>query len=290
LPSAIGGWGGFRGARRGSSGIAHCRSLGDRYEEAGHVPRRCPQRRAMGRAAEAAGYFDNGFQLFEEIQTPYEWGKLWMAYGDWMVGSTAGAFASRRRAREAYEAARDLFERHGCPGETGRGENSTRGVEAESPRSADSELPLVHDSAESGHASGDTRRVVPRPTRRRGSSADIELRSSWAIERFGVVTASSGMFKILETVEKLACSRSPVLVLGESGTGKELIAQALHEHSGRKGQILAINCAAIPREVIESELFGHVAGAFTARPGQGRSARGLRWRNCFPRRDRRHVD
>jgi transcriptional regulator with PAS, ATPase and Fis domain len=71
------------------------------------------------------------------------------------------------------------------------------------------------------------------------------------------------MFEILEIVEKLARSRSAVLVLGESGTGKELIAHALHRLSGRKGEFMAINCATLPRDVIESELFGHVAGAFT---------------------------
>jgi len=72
-----------------------------------------------------------------------------------------------------------------------------------------------------------------------------------------------GIFEILETVEKFARGRSPILVLGESGTGKELIAHALHRHSGRKGEYMAINCATLPRDVIESELFGHVAGAFT---------------------------
>jgi sigma-54-dependent transcriptional regulator len=53
------------------------------------------------------------------------------------------------------------------------------------------------------------------------------------------------------------------LVLGESGTGKELIAHALHRLSDRKGEFMAINCATLPRDVVESELFGHVAGAFT---------------------------
>jgi transcriptional regulator with PAS, ATPase and Fis domain len=68
---------------------------------------------------------------------------------------------------------------------------------------------------------------------------------------------------LLEQVAKLAVSRAPVLVVGESGTGKELIAAGIHKLSGRTGPYMPINCAALPREVIESELFGYVAGAFT---------------------------
>ncbi|MFI5371864.1 MAG: sigma 54-interacting transcriptional regulator, partial [Candidatus Eisenbacteria bacterium] len=62
---------------------------------------------------------------------------------------------------------------------------------------------------------------------------------------------------------KLAEGSLPILVFGESGTGKELIAQGVHRMSARRGQYLPLNCSAIPHEVFESELFGHVAGAFT---------------------------
>jgi len=70
--------------------------------------------------------------------------------------------------------------------------------------------------------------------------------------------------KILEQVEKIAESDSPVLILGESGTGKELLAEYVHRASRRNGQtIVKVNCAAIPHGLIESELFGHVKGSFT---------------------------
>ncbi|MCB9591184.1 MAG: sigma 54-interacting transcriptional regulator [Sandaracinaceae bacterium] len=80
------------------------------------------------------------------------------------------------------------------------------------------------------------------------------------------------------SIALMAPSDASVLVLGESGTGKELVAAALHEGSGRKGDLIAVNCAAIPKELAESQLFGHVAGAFTgaqkAHPGYFRSAEG----------------
>jgi transcriptional regulator with GAF, ATPase, and Fis domain len=69
--------------------------------------------------------------------------------------------------------------------------------------------------------------------------------------------------KILGVVEKVARTRSTVLVLGESGTGKELIARAIHALSGRTGKLVPVNCGAIPEDILESELFGHEKGAFT---------------------------
>jgi two-component system NtrC family response regulator len=68
---------------------------------------------------------------------------------------------------------------------------------------------------------------------------------------------------LLDDVAKLSRGGYPILVLGESGTGKELVARGIHELSGRSGSFMPINCSALPRDVIESELFGHVAGAFT---------------------------
>jgi two-component system nitrogen regulation response regulator NtrX len=71
------------------------------------------------------------------------------------------------------------------------------------------------------------------------------------------------LLALLEKVDKVAPTRAFVLITGESGSGKELLARRLHEKSGRTGRLVQVNCAAIPSELIESELFGHVKGAFT---------------------------
>ena len=79
----------------------------------------------------------------------------------------------------------------------------------------------------------------------------------------GLITRDAGMQRICRTIEKVAPSNATVLLLGESGTGKEVLAQGLHEASKRKGRFVAINCAAIPENLLESELFGFEKGAFT---------------------------
>ena len=79
-----------------------------------------------------------------------------------------------------------------------------------------------------------------------------------------MVGSSAAMEKVFQVVAKVADTEASVMITGESGTGKELVARSIHAQSGRRnGPFMAINCAAIPRELLESELFGHVKGAFT---------------------------
>ena len=80
-----------------------------------------------------------------------------------------------------------------------------------------------------------------------------------------ILAKSKEMLEIFRTISKIADFKTTVLVTGESGTGKELVARAIHTRSSRKGQpFVAINCGAIPENLLESELFGHRKGAFTA--------------------------
>src|SRR5947209_3713835 len=78
-----------------------------------------------------------------------------------------------------------------------------------------------------------------------------------------IVTAAPEMQKVAKTIERVASADVSVMLLGASGTGKELLARAVHEKSGRKGEFIAINCAAIPENLLEAELFGYERGAFT---------------------------
>ncbi|MFN0252357.1 MAG: sigma-54-dependent transcriptional regulator, partial [Kofleriaceae bacterium] len=107
-------------------------------------------------------------------------------------------------------------------------------------------------------------RMAPRPT----LYGDPE-----ATGKYGLVGQSTEMHGIFAIIDKVADSPTTVLITGESGTGKELVAKALHEESSRKGEpFIKINCAAIPKTLMESELFGYEKGAFTgatsSKPGR----------------------
>ena len=110
--------------------------------------------------------------------------------------------------------------------------------------------------------------LLNRPQRlsshRRGASHDSDI---------DLIGRSHAFIEVMKQVGRVAGTNLPVFLTGESGTGKELVASALHEHSGRADRtFVAVNCGAIPAELIESELFGHTRGSFT---GADRDRRGL---------------
>jgi two-component system response regulator HydG len=106
--------------------------------------------------------------------------------------------------------------------------------------------------------------------RREASALKTELRARFSAR--SLLGTSPGMQAVRERIERVADAPAPVIVLGETGTGKGLVARALHTDSRRAGKpFVAVNCAALPEALLESELFGHVRGAFTGatteRPG-----------------------
>ncbi len=97
--------------------------------------------------------------------------------------------------------------------------------------------------------------------------------------RFGIIGESPAILDVFSILERVADTPTTVLITGESGTGKELVARALHENSSRRDRpFIKVNCAAIPKDLMESELFGHEKGAFTSavssKPGRFELASG----------------
>ncbi len=93
-----------------------------------------------------------------------------------------------------------------------------------------------------------------------GDQAHLETKKYFG----NIVAESEGMVNVCEMIKRVAPTKTTVMVTGESGTGKELVAEALHSYSARaEGPFIPVNCGALPETLIESELFGHVKGAFT---------------------------
>ena len=130
----------------------------------------------------------------------------------------------------------------------------------------------------------DFRKVVANAARTSDlrQESDVEAEKGGSSEvtgRFGLIGRGGTMLEVYAIIDRVADTPSTVLITGESGTGKELIARALHEHASRRDKpFIRVNCAAIPHELLESELFGYEKGAFTgavgSKPGRFELAHG----------------
>jgi DNA-binding NtrC family response regulator/tetratricopeptide (TPR) repeat protein len=234
-----------------------CLELGDRYEEAATYRTIALASAALGRHDDAKKHFVHGFAMYDDIETPYEWGKLWMAYGDWLSGPHAGAYESLSGAREAYRAACDHFEHMGAELKLAHART----------RAAKLEQRLIDEGIIEPAAS-----EKPRPRRRPSMDREMQRRVQWAHDTFALVTRHRPLIEMLQQVATVAVSDIPVLVLGESGTGKELIARSVHTLSGRTGSMVEVNCSAVPATMMEAEFFGSVHGSYT---GSTRDRAGL---------------
>ncbi len=186
---------------------------------------------------------------------------------------TIGALYLETRLRSAATFAEDLpllvalADQAAIAIETARlvGENEARARELEK-KSAELEVARAKLEELLGH-----RTAQLQQTRRDLKSARAVIKSHFGYE--GLVGTSEAMRKVYALIDRVKDTDVPVLITGESGTGKEVIARAIHNASPRgKKPFLAINCGAIPEHLLESELFGHVRGAFT---GADRDRKGL---------------
>jgi len=112
--------------------------------------------------------------------------------------------------------------------------------------------------------------------------AELESRLSSEAPEIDLETQSPSMQKIIDLAGRAATSEATILLLGESGTGKSVMARTIHQQSRRRGHaFVTVSCPSLSRELLESELFGHVKGAFTGALADTWGCR--RWGNAFPR-------
>jgi DNA-binding NtrC family response regulator len=234
-----------------------CLELGDRYEEAATYRTIALAVAALGNHDEAKKHFVHGFAMYDDIETPYEWGKLWMSYGDWLCGPHAGSYESLAGAAEAYKAACDHFEHMGAELKLAQARERARQLDQRR-RDEGIEEPAATEK--------------PRPRRRPSLDREMQRRVQWAHDTFALVTRHRPLLEMLEQIATVAVSDIPVLVLGDSGTGKELIARGVHALSGRTGSLVEVNCSAVPATMMEAEFFGSIHGSYT---GSTRDRAGL---------------
>ncbi len=126
---------------------------------------------------------------------------------------------------------------------------------------------LLDDAIEQGRRE-EAARGVPAREGDRGAAPRRAPTATPSVDGVRMVGDSAALTQIRAAVERVAPTNARVLITGESGTGKELVARAVHDGSPRRGgPFVEVNCAAIPRELVESELFGHEKGAFTGASG-----------------------
>jgi two-component system response regulator PilR (NtrC family) len=140
----------------------------------------------------------------------------------------------------------------------------------------------AYDYVEKGFDLEDIKSIISSALDKKGVKRDDALfikKIEDAVSFGNMIGKSKGMLKVYSVIKKVSETPTNVLILGESGTGKELVAKAVHEHSPRKNMpFVVINCGGVPESLLESELFGHMKGAFTGayvdKPGLFEIARG----------------
>ena len=215
-------------------GLKVARDTGDRYEE-------CATHRVLAMAHRAAGNPTKAFRLAQEgielgrrNEIPYELGRTLCWLGETrLLGSTED---ERAQGRQALWDARAVFER------------------------LDLKKWLKQIDAALGF---DETPETPADDPGLAALNEMETLDRNAL-RFGIVTASAEVGEAVATIQSIAPSKIPVLIMGPSGTGKELLARALHLMSDRRrAPFIPVNCAALAPGLLDSELFGHERGAFT---------------------------